>query len=145
MKPVEAKSDDCYINPMANPVKPGAVLFAKDVERLATFYATLVPMTMIAREDGAIRLEDAAIQLVIHALPARIARTIMIAQPPVLRENTAVKLVFAVDDLARIRAEAPGLGGGLKGKPAEFVWQGFRACDGHDPEGNVIQFRMAAD
>ncbi len=26
-----------------------------------------------------------------------------------------------------------------------FVWAGFRACDGNDPEGNQVQFREAAE
>ena len=54
---------------MANVVKSGAVIFAKDVGAVARFYEGVVPMTILAEEDGAVRLENESLQLVIHALP----------------------------------------------------------------------------
>ena len=33
------------------------------------------------------------------------------------------------------------LGGGLNGPESEWRFQDCRVCDGHDPEGNVIQLR----
>ncbi|MBO9575902.1 MAG: hypothetical protein J7494_09220 [Sphingobium sp.] len=130
---------------MANLVKSGAVIFARDIERVARFYEGAVPMTIMARKDGVIRLEDETVQLVIHSLPPDVARRIEIADPPVQRMQAAVKLVFAVDSLERVRKAAPGLGGGMKPASAAFVWAGFRACDGHDPEGNQVQFREASE
>lgn len=125
-------------------VKSGAVIFARDVEVVARFYEGVVPMRVIAVEDGAIRLENEALQLVVHALPKAVAKEIEITAPPRLREQSAIKPVFAVDSLARVRGLVADLGGGMKPASSAFVWAGFRACDGHDPEGNVIQFREAA-
>jgi len=81
-------------------------------------------------------------QLVIVRIPPAIADTIRTARPPVPREDTPIKLVFAVDDIARARARASDLGGAVK--PAEREWQfdGATVCDGHDPEGNVFQLRQ---
>ena len=130
---------------MANLVKSGAVIFAKDIERVARFYEGAIPMTIMARKDGVIRLENDTVQLVIHGLPPEIAKQIEIGTPPVQRGQAAVKLVFAIDSLKRVRGVAASLGGGMKPTSAAFNWAGFRACDGHDPEGNVIQFREAGD
>lgn len=129
---------------MADPIKPGAVIFARNVDMLARFYAAVVPMAATGEDHGAILLETEAVQLVIHPIPKAIAARIDIASPPVLREDSAMKLVFAVDSLDRVRREAPALGGGLKPASAAFATRGFRACDGHDPEGNIIQFREPA-
>lgn len=126
-------------------VKSGAVIFAKDVSALARFYEGTAGLSVIAEEDGAIRLENESMQLVIHALPKAVARQIEITVPPKLRQQSAIKPVFAVDSLERVRAVAERLGGGMNPLSSAFVWAGFRACDGHDPEGNQIQFREPAD
>jgi predicted enzyme related to lactoylglutathione lyase len=81
---------------------------------------------------------------VIHGIPDRIAKTIEITSPPARRTDMAVKLVFPVASIDDARLKAPALGGELNPKKKEFVARGFRACDGCDPEGNVIQFRELA-
>jgi predicted enzyme related to lactoylglutathione lyase len=123
--------------------KSGAVLFAKDLPRLASFYESVAGLSITISESDVIVLESSTMQLVLHGIPARIARTITIASPPTLRSDTAVKLVFAVASLAQARADAVRFGGALNATKKEFEARGIRACDGHDPEGNVIQFREA--
>lgn len=130
---------------MSGIVKSGAVIFAKDVAAVARFYAATVPMSILAEEDSAVRLENETVQLVIHAIPKAIARQIEITVPPKVREQSAIKPVFAVDSLERVRGLVSALGGGMNPASSAFVWAGFRACDGHDPEGNQIQFREAAE
>ena len=125
-------------------VKSGAVIFAKDIAAVARFYERAVPMTVLAEDDGAVRLESETVQLVIHSLPKAVAKRIEISVPPKVREQSAIKPVFAVDSLERVRGIAASLGGGLNPASSAFVWAGFRACDGHDPEGNQVQFREAA-
>jgi predicted enzyme related to lactoylglutathione lyase len=126
---------------MTDALKPGAVLFAKDIQRVARFYAELVPMTVALAEQDVIVLEAERHQLVVHAIPNHIAEQIEIAVPPARRTEVPVKLIFAVASIADARARAPALGGELN--PPSVAWQarGFVACDGHDPEGNVVQFR----
>jgi catechol-2,3-dioxygenase len=124
--------------------KSGAVIFAKDLPRLASFYAGVAGLSVVLSARELIVLESPHQQLVLHALPARIAQSLQISAPPKRRTDTAVKLVFAVASLAEARAHAAALGGELNPKDKEFEARGFRACDGHDPEGNVIQFRESA-
>ncbi|MFY3383176.1 VOC family protein [Paracidovorax sp. MALMAid1276] len=121
----------------------GAVVFAKDIRRVAAFYEHLCALVVVHAERDHIVLESGTVQLVVHAIPPAIARTIQIAEPPVVREQTPIKLFFAVPDLAQARALALQWGGEIAPAAREWEARGFRACDGHDPEGNVVQFRQA--
>ena len=124
--------------------KPGAVLFAKDPQRVARFYEVLAGMTITHAGKDIIVLESPGHQLMVHPIPPKIARSIKITIPPQRRTQAAVKLVFAVGSIAETRARASDLGGALNPPERMFEARGFRACDGHDPEGNVIQFREDA-
>ena len=121
----------------------GAVVFAKDIQRVAAFYEHLCSLAVVHAERDHIVMETGVIQLVIHAIPARIAKTIQIAEPPVLREQTPIKLFFAVANLAQARVLAAQWGGQIAPESKEWQARGFKACDGYDPEGNVVQFRQA--
>jgi hypothetical protein len=129
---------------VSNIRKNGAVLFAKDAKRVARFYELVAGMKRTHEDPGIIVLESPGSQLVVHPIPLRIARTLTIDTPPARRTLAAVKLVFAVKSIADARKIAPGLGGALEPPPRMFEARGFRACDGVDPEGNVIQFREKA-
>ena len=86
-------------------------------------------------------LESETYELVVVAIPAAIAKNIVIRTPPERRENTAFKLAFLVDSLAEARATATAAGGDLNPIAKEWDFQGMRVCDGCDPEGNMIQVR----
>lgn len=129
---------------MSAPQPFGAVLFAKDLPRVARFYEQLLTMTVVHAESDHVVLESPGCQLVVHAIPEPIARSIEIANPPVRREETPIKLFFQVASLAAARLAAAGLGGALNPPHREWEARGFRACDGHDPEGNVLQLRESA-
>ena len=124
--------------------KPGAVVFAKDLARVARYYEEMAALTPTHVAKDHIVLESRDMQLVVHGIPKRIADTIKISDPPERREATPIKLFFPVPSLAQARAKAPALGGKLGPKAKEWVARGFRACDGVDPEGNVVQFRESA-
>jgi predicted enzyme related to lactoylglutathione lyase len=123
----------------------GAVVYAKDIVRVSRFYAQVAGLEIVHEVADHVVLESADCELVVVAIPAAIAVNIPIATPPVRRENTAVKLVLRVDDLEAARAAARGAGGELDPPAREWEFQGARVCDGHDPEGNVIQLRQETD
>ncbi len=129
---------------MSTSVATGAVVFAKDLPRMARFYEQMLGMTVLHAERGHVVLAGSGIELVMHGIPARIAARISIADPPLAREETPIKLFFPVPSLAEARVRAPALGGRLAPAAKEWVARGFRACDGVDPEGNVVQFREPA-
>lgn len=122
-------------------IHPGAVLYAKDLDRVCAFYAAVTDLSVVAVEPDHVVLEGGGFQLVVVAIPARIAAQIEIATPPLRREDTPIKLVFVVHSIAAARSVAPVHGGELNPPDAEWDLHGGRVCDGHDPEGNVIQLR----
>ena len=126
---------------MTTKLLPSAVIFAKDVPRLAAFYRSVLELAEVHADAGHVVLGSELVQLVIHAIPAAIAAGIKIGAPPEVREETPIKLCLPVTSLAAARRQARALGGGM-GPPAhEWAARNFRACDGFDPEGNVFQAR----
>ncbi|HEY9191750.1 MAG TPA: hypothetical protein VIO81_02635 [Methyloversatilis sp.] len=96
---------------MPGPARAGALLYAKDVERLAALYQTLLPMTRIHAVVDLIVLESPGFQLVVHAMPPDKAARVVVTSLPMWREQTAVKLFFAVTSLQDAGFSAAGLGG----------------------------------
>jgi predicted enzyme related to lactoylglutathione lyase len=88
----------------------GAVLYAKDLDRLVEFYSSVAGIEPQGIEKGFAILESRASHFVILRIPKRIADTIEIATPPEPRENTPLKLVFGVEDIAHARERAAALG-----------------------------------
>lgn len=127
--------------------RAGLVVFALDVERVAAFYERVAGLS---RADGGadlVVLVDASdrFELVVHGIPAKVVRELGLAVgvPPSVREDTALKPILAVADLAASRAAATACGGHLGGPDREWSTRGFTACDGWDPEGNVFQLRVS--
>jgi predicted enzyme related to lactoylglutathione lyase len=121
----------------------GAVVYAKDVARVSRFYAQVCGLEIVHEVADHVVLEADGYELVVVEIPAAIAVNIRIETPPLRRENTAVKLVFWVENIAAARTAAQAAGGELNPPEREWQFQGARVCDGHDPEGNVIQLRTA--
>ncbi|MFM9927362.1 VOC family protein [Variovorax sp. H27-G14] len=121
-----------------------AVIYAKDVARVSAFYAGVAGLAVTHSEAGHASLESAALQLFIVAMNPGVAANAHIDHPPTVRENTALKFIFPVVSLAAARELAAASGGALKPAQAEWAFNGWRHCDGHDPEGNVFQLRERA-
>lgn len=124
-----------------NPFTAGAVVYAKDIAKVSAFYAGVTDLAVTHSAQDHIVLESTRLQLVVVAIPARLAATIHVTVPPRRREDTAIKLVLSVGSMAEARAAAALLGGQVDPPEREWAFQGSRVCDGHDPEGNVVQFR----
>lgn len=123
----------------------GAVIFAKSMSSVARFYQAILGATVIHSGEDHIVLAAGPSQLVVHSIPKHIADGIIIQCPPELREDYPIKLFFLVSSLSTARKTALSLGGGLAPREKEWSSAGFRACDGWDPEGNVVQFREDAN
>lgn len=126
---------------MATPFTAGAIVYAKDIQRLSRFYAEVADLEVMHEVADHVVLESETHELVIVAIPAATAARIVITTPPARRENTAFKLSFAVASLADARQAAKAAGGDLNPPGKEWEFQGLRVCDGCDPEGNMIQLR----
>lgn len=122
---------------MDNPHKPGAVIFTGNVEGLTRFYQGVARLEHVGGDRAHAILESSTFQLVVHAIPGETKAPV----PPVAREDGYIKPFFPVASLAEARTRALELGGMLRPVSAEWEARGFRACDGMDPDGNVIQCR----
>ncbi|HEU4584089.1 MAG TPA: VOC family protein [Polyangiaceae bacterium] len=121
------------------------ILFAKDLKRMLEFYhdALGLPLLSAPGEAGWAELDAGGSVLALHAIPPRIARDISITTPPRAREETPLKLVFAVDDVAALRRHLSTRGGIMFEAKASSS-AAASSCEGLDPEGNVFQIVSAA-
>jgi diaminopimelate epimerase len=119
-----------------------ATVYAKDARRLAGFYADVLGLAW--SEEGAtfVVLTHEGVELGIVQAPPAIAPSIVVARPPVVREETPIKLSFLVDDVEAVRSVVVRLGGGLAAPEAVWTWRGYLHANGWDPEGNVFQLRQ---
>ncbi len=89
------------------------------------------------RTESWVEFDAGGIVLALHAIPSHIADQIEITSPPEVREETPLKLVFAVTDVKAEFERLSALGMVATLRP-------WGACDGVDPEGNVFQICSAA-
>ena len=72
----------------------------------------------------------------LHAIPGEHATKSELSSPPPKREQSPVKLIFAVEDLSAERARLEAMGITVLQRP----WQkSAESCDCIDPEGNILQ------
>lgn len=111
------------------------MVFATDVARLRRFYERAFGLTIVEDSPGWVRFVDGGVAFALHAIPPDIAAGIAIASPPIARDETPIKLTFAVADVGAARAMLAALGAEVRA-PRTFGAETF--CDAVDPEGNVF-------
>ncbi len=103
---------------------------------MSAFYRELASMTVLSGDAHHTVMAIDGLELVVHRLAG---------EPQVrevrLREDAYVKVCLPVASIAHARAVAAAHGGAIRSSEHEWEARGFRACDGYDPEGNVIQVR----
>jgi predicted enzyme related to lactoylglutathione lyase len=125
---------------MPGPARVGAVIYAKHLDALTSFYRELLMAEVLHIDAEYSVLQSPDIQLVVHAIPEHIASTFEISVPPAPREETAIKLFFTVSTIEWARGVVTKLGGIFQAE--KWNGQGFTACNAVDPEGNVFQVRV---
>lgn len=120
-----------------------ATVYAKDARRLAAFYAEALRLARVEEGASFVVLASDAVELAVVQAPPAVADAIVVTEPPVLREETPIKLSFLVQDIEGVRPTVVRLGGGLAAPEAGWSWRGHVHLDGWDPEGNVFQLRQA--
>jgi predicted enzyme related to lactoylglutathione lyase len=115
-----------------------AVLFAKSLPRVASFYREVLGASTLDRSDDHESLECQGFHLLVQQIPAALAESVKIATPPERRERTAVRLDFPIQDIGKARECARRLGGQIDEAPPSWAADSTRIYLGFDPEGNVI-------
>lgn len=122
-------------------ISAGAVIYAKNCERLASFYEDVAGLNVRETDETSTILESDSFQLAILQAKNPIAASIEISEPPKRRESTPIKLVFYVETINNSREKIKALGGELNANEKVWEFDEHRVCDGHDPEGNIFQLR----
>jgi predicted enzyme related to lactoylglutathione lyase len=120
------------------------VIFAVNVKALASFYEAVLGLSPSPKPGDTkkdIRLGGKGIELLIHSIPPKIAKTIVVKSPPSARDIAAMKPVFDVKSLSKAEEQVT-LRGGVVTKTT-FTLDGLTRREVLDPEGNVIQLRSA--
>lgn len=115
------------------------MVFSVDVHRLAAFYEAILGAKANHEPSGDIRLLGDREDVLVHSVPAAIAKTIELRTPPEPREGSAMKPVFDVSSLEDALEQVDARGGVVTGRT--FSIDGLTRHDVIDPDGNVIQLR----
>jgi predicted enzyme related to lactoylglutathione lyase len=118
-----------------------AVVYAKDLDRMVTFYAALGLAVDEARRGDFAVLTGPDLELSVVQIPAHIASRIQLSDPPQPRESTPIKLVFFVSSIDEALVATHSLGGRSKEGSKRWRFRGHAVQDAVDPEGNVYQLR----
>lgn len=121
---------------------PSMVLFVSDVARVASFYAEVIGMQIRHQEASHTVLLTMGFELIIHAMYGDSSEPDSPDTQIMVREDAYSKLCLPVANIGKARDLAHRFGGFIKAVEHEWSDHGIVACDGHDPEGNVIQVRM---
>jgi predicted enzyme related to lactoylglutathione lyase len=112
-----------------------ALVFVADVARMQAFYIGVFDLVPEAGGDAELvrlRGADGAPGIALH----RLRDTDPVATPPAWREDSYVKLCFAVADLDAARARVAQHGGETR---EPWTWEGRQFSEAVDPEGNRLQ------
>ncbi|MEY4276427.1 MAG: hypothetical protein RIS26_890 [Actinomycetota bacterium] len=118
------------------------VIFSVSGEKLAHFYEMVLSFSRTQHPGDSndyIRLQKGKEELIIHTVPAQIAESIVLENPPVPREESAMKPVFEVESLSIAVEQVSNFGGIVTDRA--FTLDGLTYRDIVDPEGNVLQLR----
>ena len=78
---------------MSKQVAAAAVIYAKDMLRVSKFYEAIAGLAVTEAEAGHVVLEANGFQLTVVAIPAHVAASVEVSDPPLPREGTPIKLV----------------------------------------------------
>ncbi|MEM8731507.1 MAG: hypothetical protein AAGF79_16475 [Pseudomonadota bacterium] len=117
----------------------GAVLYAKNLEKLTQFYLAIGGKQTdgVAGEFAVMANSDA--ELILLQTPEGIASQIVIEDPPAMRSATPLKPILNVSSIDDVLAGLSELGGRPVPGSKPWKFRQYLVQDIIDPEGNVIQ------
>lgn len=127
---------------MPSSARAGVLIYARQLEEVSTFYERVLGARVLHADGEHKVLQSQDAQIIVHAIPPQYAASIVIARPPVAREEQAIKPFFTVESLATAERVAKECGGMVWGP----IWPGpgMRVRNICDPEGNILHLRETA-
>jgi hypothetical protein len=123
----------------------GAVLFTVNLRKLTHFNEQVVGMNVVKEASDHVAFESETFRLTVHEIPEQFAKSIVTTSPPVVREDSAIKLTFRIKDISRSRQTASELSGLVYVQEREWSNEEATTCDGYDRDGNVFQLFQATE
>ena len=117
----------------------GAVLYAKDLEKLKAFYLAIGGELTDGIEGEFAAISNADTELIILQVPQNIASQIAIDDPPVVRSAIPLKAVFSTTSIANVLEKLPEIGGRPVPGMKQWKFRQYLVQDVVDAEGNVVQ------
>jgi hypothetical protein len=115
-----------------------AILFAKDLAKVAGFYRGALGVTPTTSDANHTILSCGGFDLIIHQIPHPMADSIVITIPPKRCETGTIRLNFTINSVTAARQVAASLGGEVDETAPVWAAPGAKGRLGHDPEGNVF-------
>ena len=127
--------------PRPGPARAGAVIYARDLQRMSAFYQGMFGMRPLHQDAVHHVIGSADTQLVLQAMspPLPTVNAGSAAAGPTPLADRAIKPFFTVASLAQAEAAAGALGGMVFGET--YAGPGIRLRNACDPEGNILQLR----
>ena len=125
------------------PVDALTVIYARNLDRMTLFYERTLGIERLEQDVSFVVLGNAAFEI---ALVKMAGELVSEGEAPEfrVRAETPLKGSYLVASLEQARIAAEASGGSLKPIASAWRWRGQLHLDGHDPEGNVVQFRVSA-
>jgi len=117
----------------------GAVLYAKNLERLKAFYLAIGGKLTDGAEGEFATISNDVTELIILQAPQNIASQIEIEDPPVVRMVTPLKPILSTSSIGNVLEKLQEIGGRPVPGSKQWKFRQYLVQDIVDAEGNVVQ------
>jgi hypothetical protein len=117
-------------------------IYSADFQRLAKFYEEALDLALVEVGEGYVCLGKNGIEVNILRMNGKPGKVFESGKSFTIREEAAIKCSFLVSSFEHVKNAISTYGGFLKNEDEAWEWRGARHLDGHDPEGNVVQYRV---
>jgi hypothetical protein len=128
-----------------NDITPTVIaIYSSNMKLLAEFYKEALDLKVVESGDGYTCLGKMGIEVNILEMNTKPGKEIKVEEEFQIREETPIKCSFLVSSFEQVKMAIKKYGGNIKDEREAWEWRGTLHLDGYDPEGNVVQYRLAS-
>jgi hypothetical protein len=124
-------------------VQTAIAIYSSNMKILGKFYEEALDLKVIETGQGYICLGKSGIEVNIMEMNGKPGETIEGDKEFRIRTETPIKCSFMVSSFDQVKKAIIKYGGTIKDEVEAWEWRGTKHLDGCDPEGNVVQYRIA--